>query len=251
MIHFIRVGLLFFLSLISLSGLCQENRWRLFSEVSPVSRSSNERVLNNPTAFNLEWRNRLGFRLNKQTFAGATVSYRNYRLNEQAISQLSAQSLAVDYQLNNNLLGAGIFITRFLQIKPKFFLHATAFGMMELGRGKYALTYDTPYCKDCFIPQNGPLISQPDKSSSNISFLEQNKYAGLEVGSKFYILPKIALYTSLTLLQYEVFHTSTKDTEFQAGLAPEMRRPLIQSGRSFNFFTERPIFHFGALFHLD
>jgi hypothetical protein len=251
MIHFIRVALLIFLCFVFYPGHCQENRWRLFSEVSPVSRSANDRVLNNPSAFNFEWRNRLGFRLDKQTFAGATLSYRNYQLNEQSVSQLSGQSLALDYQLNNNLFGAGIFITRFLQIKPKLFLHATAFGMMELGNGKYTLTYDTPFCQDCFTPQNGPVLTQQDITSSKTSFKEQNKYVGIEVGSKFYVLPKIAFYTSLTLFQYEVFHTSTVNPEFQDGLPSDMRRPLIQSGHSFNFFTDRPIFHFGALFHLD
>jgi len=251
MIHFIRVGLIIFLCFISYSGHCQENRWRLFSEVSPVSRSSNERVLNSPNSFNFEWRNRLGFRLDRQTFAGATLSFRNYQLNEQAVSQLSVPSLGLDYQLNNNLFGAGIFITRFLQIKPKFFLHATAFGMMELGKGKYELTYETPLCRDCFFPQNAPLSSQQDITSSKTSFKEQNKYVGLEVGSKFYVLPKIAVYTSLTLMQFEFFNTSTDNPGFQDGLLSDMRRPLIQSGRSFNFFTDRPIFHFGALFHLD
>lgn len=249
--HFIRVGLIIFLSLLSLSSYCQENRWRLFSEVSPVSRSANDRVLNNPNSFNFEWRNRLGFRLDKQTFAGATLSFRNYQLNEQAESHQSIPSVALDYRLNNNLIGAGIFITRFLQIKPKLYLHATAFAMMEQGRGQYSLTYDTPFCRDCFNSGNGSLTYQSDLSSVNTTYREQNKYAGIEVGSKFYILPKIAFYTSLTLMQYEVYQTSTENPGFQAGLLTDMRRPLIQSGRSFNFFTDRPIFHFGALFHLD
>jgi len=251
MIHFTRVVLTIFLCFFSLIGRCQENRWRLFSEISPVPRASNERVLNNPNSFNVEWRNKLGFRLDKKTFAGATLSFRNYQLNEQALSQMSIPQLAVDYQINNNLIGGGLFVSRFLQIKPKLFLHATAFGLMELGRGKYELTYNKPLCRDCFNPQNGPILAIQEVTIEKTLYLERNTYAGIEVGSKFYILPKIALYTSLTLFQYEWYNTSTENPNFQDALIMDMKRPLIQSDHSFNFFTERPIFHFGALFHLD
>lgn len=249
--HILRVGLLLMLCTISFTGYSQENRWRLFSEVSPVSRSSNERVLNTPTSFNLEWRNRLGIRLDKKTYAGGTLSIRNYRLIELAESQQTTPFPDLNYELNNTPLGIGVFITRFAQIKPKLYLHATAFGMIELGRGKYNFTYDTPYCRDCFNFGNGSQPSVPNTTTEINSFKERNLYTGIEVGSKFYILPKIAVYTSITLIQYEVFKTWTDNSEFQANLFSDMKRPLIQSGRNFTFLTDRPIFHFGALFHLD
>lgn len=248
--HFFEVGLLLFLIMISFSANAQV-RWKLFSDLSPVSRANIDRVLNSPQNLNLEWRNKLGYRLDDQTYAGVSLSFRHYQLKEAAISFESFPPLNLNYQLTNNLLGTGIFITRFAQIKSKLYLHATAFAMMEQGRGNYRLMYETPICHDCFEFDNETPLIQPAITSHQSSFRERNRYAGIEVGSNFYVFPKIAFFTSLTLLQYEVYNTSDDQLEFQAHLPPDMRRPFIQKGNSFNFFTERPIFHFGVLLHMD
>ena len=248
--HFLGVGLVLSLSFITFSADCQV-RWKMFSELSPVSRSANDRVLHNPQSFNLEWRNKLGFRLDNQTFAGASLSLRHYNLTESAVTDLSNPPLNLNYQLNNTLLGGGIFITRFLRIKPNLFLHATAFGMVEQGRGKFSLTYETPICQNCFEPDNGIPLTQGGLTAHKTTFRERNKYAGIEVGSNFYVFPKIALFTSLTLLQYEVYNISNDQPDFQANFSSDMRRPLDQKGNSFDFFTDRPVFHFGVLMHMN
>lgn len=248
--HFFGVGLLFSLLLISSSANSQV-RWKLFSDLSPVSRANIERVLNSPQSLNLEWRNKLGYRLDDQTYAGVSLSYRHYQLKEAAVSYESFPSLNVNYQLKNNLLGTGIFITRFAQIKPRLFLHATAFAMVEQGKGNFRLTYATPICLDCFEFDNETPQIQPSLTTHQTTFRERNRYAGIEVGSNFYVFPRIAFFTSITLLQYEVYNTSSDQPDFQANLNSDMRRPIIQKGNSFNFFTDRPIFHFGVLLHMD
>lgn len=248
--HFFRVGLVVSLILISFSANSQ-SRWKVSSDLSPVSRADNKKVLNNPQSFNLEWRNKLGLKLDNQTYAGISLSYRHYQLSEVAVSSESFPSLNLNYRLKNNLLGTGIFITRFLQVKPKLFLHATAFGMIEQGRGDYKLDYLTPICQDCFESQIELPLLQTALTTHETTFRERNRYGGIEVGSNFHLFPRIAFFTSLTLLQYEVYNTSDEPLEFQTHLPYDMRRPLIQKGNSFHFFTERPIFHFGISFQLD
>jgi len=248
--HFFGVGLLLSLLLISSSANSQV-RWKLSSDLSPVSRANIDRVLNSPQSFTIEWRNKLGYRFHDQTYAGISLSYRNYQLREAAISYESFPFLNLNYHLKNNLLGTGIFITRFLQIKPKLFLHATAFGMIEQGRGDFNLTYETPHCLDCFETSIEIPLIQPSLTTHKTAFRERNKYAGIEVGSNFHVFPKISFFTNLTLLQYEVYKTSNDLPDFQSHLSSDMRRPLIQKGNSFNFFTDRPIFHFGILLHMD
>jgi hypothetical protein len=71
------------------------------------------------------------------------------------------------------------------------------------------------------------------------------------VGSNFHLFPSIAFFTSLTLLQFEAYKTQNGHSTFQSTIRSDMRRPLIQHGSNFIFFTERPIFHFGISFHID
>jgi len=218
---------------LSFQSYSQSNNWMISSEISPMSRSGNERVLNNPTASNLEWRNRVGFKLAEQTMMGLSASYRQYDLEESFFDVERFRSL-YDYKLNNQMFGIGAFITQYYHITSRFHLQTTAYGHVEQGKGNY----------ESSVLSGGFRLDNTPWQLENTTFRERNFFAGLEFGASYFISPRWVLQTNINLLQYENFRNSA------AGLKNppyETTRPLEQEGSGFSFLTNRPIIHLGVM----
>ena len=212
----------------------QSNNWMISSEISPMSRSGNERVLNNPTASNLEWRNRVGIKLGEQTIMGLSASYRQYDLEE--IDHDKEMLYTYGYKLNNQMFGVGAFITQFYHITSRFHLQTTAYGQVEQGKGNYESAIFGTFGLINMIPLPWP--------QENTTFRERNFFAGVEFGASYFITPRWVLQTNINLLQYENYRNAGADIKTQPS---EMSRPLEQEGSGYSFLTDRTIVHLGVM----
>jgi len=223
----------------------QSNWWMISSEFSPVSRSSPDRVLNSTGASNLEWRNRIGFKLGEQTFMGISGSYRSTSVEEYAEYEDRYGFTGYRLTLGNNLLGIGTFVSQYFEISPRFHLQATAFGMVEQGKGQFVNTVEKISCPVCF--ENGFWGPYPPYEVENTSFRERNFFAGIEFGASYFLTARWLLQTNLTLFQYENFRNSGANLEGMNISENEAYRSINQEGSNFTFFTQRPVVHVGVI----
>lgn len=205
-----------------------------------MSRSGNGRVLNNPTGSNLEWRNRVGFKIGEQTMLGLSASYREYSLEELAIYQSDSRS-TYGYNLNNNLFGVGAYLTQYYHISSRFHLQTTAFGVLEQGKGSYesaivGFRYGSPGQFINIVPLPWP--------EENGTFRERNFFAGIEFGASYFITSRWIVQTNINLLQYENFRNSSSTL---LRTPSEKTRPLEQEGSGFSFLSDRAIVHLGVM----
>jgi len=223
----------------------QSNWWMISSEFSPVPRSSPDRVLNATGASNIEWRNRVGFKLGEQTFMGISGSYRSSSTEEYAEYENQGFTTGYRYSLDNNLLGIGTFVTQYFEMSPRFHLQATAFGMVEQGKGQFVNTVERISCSTCL--ENGYWGNYPPFEQENTSYRERNFFAGAEFGASYFLTSRWLLQTNLTLLQYENFRNSGAVFEGRESLEEAAHRPVNIEGSNFTFFTQRPIIHVGVM----
>ncbi|KEO72402.1 hypothetical protein EL17_16795 [Anditalea andensis] len=221
--------------MITLQVYSQTNNWMISSEISPLSRSGNERVLNNPSGLNMEWRNRVGFKLGEQTMMGLSASYRHYSLKE--VIELP---IGYEYQLNNHLLGIGSFLTQYYHIAPRLHLQTTAYLQVEQGKG----TYQNTSLGTGANASNGIMVGVllPPHLIENNTFRERNFFAGLEFGGSYFITDRWIIQTNINLLQYENYRNTYVDAP-----QTEITRPVEQEGSGFSFLTDRTIVHFGVM----
>ena len=222
----------------------QTNNWMISSEISPLSRSGNDRVLNNPSGLNLEWRNRVGFNLGEQTMMGLSASYRHYNLKERYKLPYPSE---LHYKLNNQLFGVGAFLTQYYQVAPRFYLQTSAYLQVEQGKGNYQITspgHDgTPYSGV------GAGTAYPPSIQENSTFRERNFFAGLEFGASYFLTSRWILQTNINLLQYENFRNAYahKNIYHDVSKIPNAFRTLEQEGSGFSFLTDRSFVHLGVM----
>jgi len=229
--------LLYLFFCITYQSYSQSNNWMISTDISPMARSSNERVLNNPTGSNFEWRNRVGFKLGEQTMLGLSASYRKYDLEEIADYGNNEAMYRYDYRLDNKLFGLGTFLTQYFHITSRFHLQTTAFAQVEQGKGNYesnVIGYSNPLANTIPLPW-------PEE---NTSFRERNFFAGLEFGASYFVTPRWILQTNINFLQYENFRNSSATLNRPPS---ETTRPLEQEGGGFSFLTDRTIVHLGVM----
>jgi len=213
----------------------QSNNWMISTDISTLSRSGNERVLNNPTGSNFEWRNRVGFKLGEQTMLGLSASYRQYDLEEIADYGGSDFRSRYDYKINNQLLGLGTFLTQYYHISLRFHLQTTVYAQIEQGEGKY---------ESNDFGGGGLLVTIVPGPPENTTFRERNFFAGVEFGASYFITSRWIIQTNINLLQYENFRNSSAALHRTPS---ESTRPLEQEGSGFSFLTDRAIINLGVM----
>jgi len=228
---------------LSFQSYSQSNNWMISSDATPLSRSGNERVLNNPSGLNLEWRNRVGFKLGEQTMMGLSTSYRHYDLKEITYLFPDAKVGGRQYQTNNNLFGIGAFLTQYYHITPRFHLQTTAYLQVDQGKG----TYKHYLLRSSDTIGIGEGVLLPTQLVEMSTFRERNFFAGLEFGASYFLTPKWVLQTNINVLQYENFRNTLAD---QSNLPYGISRPVEQDGSGVSFLTDRTIINLGVMVFL-
>lgn len=213
----------------------QANNWIISTDISPMSRSGNNRVLNNPSGLNLEWRNRVGFKLSEQTMMGLSASYRHYDLKEIEYRFPDIKSYPLQHQVNNQLFGIGAFLTQYFHITPRFHLQTTAYLQVDQGKGTY---------KFYFLPEPNSTLIFPTKLGEIKTYRERNIFTGLEFGASYFLTPIWVLHTNINLLQYEKFRNTIAD---QSTTPFEFTKSVEQDGSDFSFLTDRTIINLGVM----
>lgn len=237
---FLLIFLFFIIGIHSKYVFSQSNNWMISSDISPLSRSGKDRVLNNPSGLNLEWRNRVGFKLGEQTMMGLSAGYRYYDLKEITYMFPDAKVGGRQYQTNNNLFGIGAFLTQYYHITPRFHLQTTAYLQVDQGKG----TYKKYFLRSGDTIGIGEGVLLPTQLVEITTYRERNFFAGMEFGASYFLTPKWVLQTNINLLQYENFRNTIADKSTSPS---GITRPVEQDGSGFTFLTDRTIINLGVM----
>lgn len=239
---------IWFYPVLNVSGQTVGSEWIFFSELSPTSRSGENRILpNSNDNFHLEWRNRIGIMVNSNTALGIMVNYRYYN-NYEPVTYLlenSYSSYSYDYTVKNNLWGTGAFMTRFFQINKRIQLQATLYGLYEMGNGNYNMTLQGYNCPNCFT--SGFNFGVRTGDIENMTFKERNFFGGLDLGASYTLNSRIVVTTGINLVQYENYSISDGNRISPALSSSALYRQLDLHGSNFTFAINRPIFHLGMM----
>jgi len=232
--------------------LAQAPQWTFSTGFSPISRSDNSRVLENPYhKTNWEWMNRGGIMVNDRTIVGIMGMIRSYNVQEMA-SYHYDYGATEDYKFetDNLLWGTGPFITKYFSLGDRFEFQTTAFGLFEQGKGDFTTDYVRLVCPNCNESAIENYVAPQYGEIERLEYRERNLYAGLELGLNYFLVERIAVQGNLTLLQYENYDNKIVDGEKLENPIP-VERNVEPSGSDFIFFTDRPVFHLGVMLLLN
>lgn len=244
--------LIWFWPVITASGQSVKSEWVLFSELSPTSRSGENKILpNSKDNFHIEYRNRIGKMVSANTAIGLIINYRHYNNSEPVIYTLenSNSSYSYDYNVKNNLWGTGAFITRFAQLNNRIKIHASLYGLYELGNGNYNMTLKGYDCPSCFT--DGFNFGGRTGDIENITIKERNFFAGLDMGISYSINSAISLLTGINLVQFENYSISDGNRISPTLNSSALYRQVDVQGNTFTTVFNRPIIHLGMMVVLN
>lgn len=244
--------LIWFWPVITASGQSNKSDWVLFSELSPTPRSDKFRILPNANDnFHIEYRNRIGKMVSRNTAIGLIINYRHYNYSEPVIYTLenSNSSFSYDYNVKNNLWGTGAFITRFAQLNNRLRLHASLYGLYEMGDGNYNMILEGYDCPSCFT--NGLNFGIRTGDIENLIIKERNFFGGFDLGASYAVNSRISLLTGINILQYEHYSISDGNRISPTLSSSALYRQVEAQGNTFTTVFNRPIFHMGMMLLLN
>lgn len=162
-------------SLYAFDAYAQSSKWMILSGFSPVSRSADNRILENPSDEKAwEWMNRGGWMLNDGISVGVTGTVR-YQTNKQ-MTTYEGDLITSTYErkIIDNLFGVGPFVTKFFTLSSRFSLQTTLFGLAEFGKGTFKIIEVESHCNyNCvsFADPNAFLPREVDRRAYKEQFL--------------------------------------------------------------------------------